>query len=412
MAYNYEYPYTDTYRYNNDWLLNKMKELTEEFKNLRSEWSDEQEAFRELKEYVYNYFENLDLSAEVSSKLDEMVNDGTLFDLFFSKEIIIITDSYGNYPTLSTSWLSIIKPLLERNGYTVYSNHLGGAGFGVQTNKTFLELLEEVTVPDNSRIKEVVICGGYNDCPNVHGATQATINNGIADTADYIKETYPNAIFKIGFISGTSGTEVFTPYNMTTTILQYIESAALNGAVYLNNVQYIMRNDSYFIDGIHPTEAASKKLAYGVFNAIMSGCCNVQQRLTNCTVEYIDLAENSNNYFASSIDNAITTLSHYQFTPNTRYTLSESHNFTHGVVSVLRLCKLSNTFCIGQYAAHKPTPIQVYLVSDTSGLQTTAIAYIAVVDREIRLYIDVVDTITDVTTVRMSPFTLTYPTLN
>lgn len=27
MAYNYEYPYTDTNRYNSDWLLNKMKEL-------------------------------------------------------------------------------------------------------------------------------------------------------------------------------------------------------------------------------------------------------------------------------------------------------------------------------------------------------------------------------------------------
>lgn len=27
MAYNYEYPYTDSNRYNADWLLNKMKEL-------------------------------------------------------------------------------------------------------------------------------------------------------------------------------------------------------------------------------------------------------------------------------------------------------------------------------------------------------------------------------------------------
>ena len=27
MAYNYEYPYTDPNRYNDDWLLNKMKDL-------------------------------------------------------------------------------------------------------------------------------------------------------------------------------------------------------------------------------------------------------------------------------------------------------------------------------------------------------------------------------------------------
>ena len=31
MAYNYEYPYTDPNRYNSDWLLNKVKELAEEW---------------------------------------------------------------------------------------------------------------------------------------------------------------------------------------------------------------------------------------------------------------------------------------------------------------------------------------------------------------------------------------------
>ena len=29
MAYNYEYPYTDPGRYNADWLLNKVKELSD-----------------------------------------------------------------------------------------------------------------------------------------------------------------------------------------------------------------------------------------------------------------------------------------------------------------------------------------------------------------------------------------------
>ena len=27
MAYNYEYPYTDPNRYNDDWLINKIKEV-------------------------------------------------------------------------------------------------------------------------------------------------------------------------------------------------------------------------------------------------------------------------------------------------------------------------------------------------------------------------------------------------
>ncbi len=34
MAYNYEYPYTDPNRYNDDWLLSKMKELDQDLSSL------------------------------------------------------------------------------------------------------------------------------------------------------------------------------------------------------------------------------------------------------------------------------------------------------------------------------------------------------------------------------------------
>lgn len=37
MAYNYEYPYTDPYRYNADWLLNEMKSLNEKLDGLTDE---------------------------------------------------------------------------------------------------------------------------------------------------------------------------------------------------------------------------------------------------------------------------------------------------------------------------------------------------------------------------------------
>lgn len=43
-------------------------------------------AFNELKDYVDNYFDNLDVQDEIDNKLDEMVNNGT-FELLFTKYI-------------------------------------------------------------------------------------------------------------------------------------------------------------------------------------------------------------------------------------------------------------------------------------------------------------------------------------
>ena len=48
MAYNYEYPYTDPNRYNDDWLLNKMKELDGRLNGIV------EETLKLTKEYVDN----------------------------------------------------------------------------------------------------------------------------------------------------------------------------------------------------------------------------------------------------------------------------------------------------------------------------------------------------------------------
>ena len=48
MAYNYEYPYTDPNRYNDDWLLNKMKELDARLNGIV------EETLKLTKEYVDN----------------------------------------------------------------------------------------------------------------------------------------------------------------------------------------------------------------------------------------------------------------------------------------------------------------------------------------------------------------------
>lgn len=48
MAYNYEFPYTDATRYNDDWLLKKMKELAARLDDLEDWRRDFTEAYEEL----------------------------------------------------------------------------------------------------------------------------------------------------------------------------------------------------------------------------------------------------------------------------------------------------------------------------------------------------------------------------
>lgn len=71
MAYNYEYPYTDSYRYNSDWILKTIKELAEEWKKVETDWNS-------LREFVENYFKTLDLTDEVEKILNKWLDDGTI----------------------------------------------------------------------------------------------------------------------------------------------------------------------------------------------------------------------------------------------------------------------------------------------------------------------------------------------
>lgn len=78
MAYNYEYPYTDPGLYNDDWLINKVKQLA-------AEWEDMKVKFTTLEEYVKNYFANLNLQDEVNEKIDQMISDGTFVSMISSR---------------------------------------------------------------------------------------------------------------------------------------------------------------------------------------------------------------------------------------------------------------------------------------------------------------------------------------
>lgn len=84
-----KYPYTDFHELNLDWILKTVKQvvadwmqyqqdLNEEWGAVQQDWHDTEEAWTNLKNYVENFFANLNLQQEVNTKIDEMVADGTM----------------------------------------------------------------------------------------------------------------------------------------------------------------------------------------------------------------------------------------------------------------------------------------------------------------------------------------------
>lgn len=64
-----QFPYTNFHELNLDWIVSKVKEIVKEFATLSG-------SFNDLKEYVNNYFEDLDLSEDVRQELQKIVASG------------------------------------------------------------------------------------------------------------------------------------------------------------------------------------------------------------------------------------------------------------------------------------------------------------------------------------------------
>lgn len=110
--FNHMYPYTNVHELNLDWIINSMKDLIKdygEFKDYMTKgWDDIRDDWSTMRQYILDFFENLDLQAEVNIRLDEMAQDGTLGrclplptqlekELWF-KEKFFITAPEGYYP--------------------------------------------------------------------------------------------------------------------------------------------------------------------------------------------------------------------------------------------------------------------------------------------------------------------------
>ena len=72
-----KYPYTDFHELNLDWVIERVKKLTEDWLATQAEWNDTEEQWQQLHDYVMDYFANLNVQDEISNKINEMILDGS-----------------------------------------------------------------------------------------------------------------------------------------------------------------------------------------------------------------------------------------------------------------------------------------------------------------------------------------------
>ena len=116
MAFFNRFPYHDYNDYNLDWIISTVKDCVEQWAAYHSEWNDWKEGldqdFETLYNYVHDYFDNLNVDAEVTAVIERMYRDGRLQDLVadvmadYQTELDVLSarmDTFASLPAGSTA---------------------------------------------------------------------------------------------------------------------------------------------------------------------------------------------------------------------------------------------------------------------------------------------------------------------
>lgn len=259
------------------------------------------------KEYLEDQtIDNLDSTSTtkpLSANQGKILNDNLSLaneeiDKIESERTIFVGDSYAAGVTNTTgvyidSWVDymILKMGLTTGNY--YKVAIPGAGFirkGTATNQNFIEGLQAIEndVTSKDTIKNIIICGGYND--NTY--TLVNIQAAITTFVNYCKTTYPNAKVYIGCIAyryGNSDDDVATKSNIQNVVYNAYANCTpsaenrTNDYVYLHGVENILKScvkNYMYASNAHPKEAGQKALANGIYQSFKSGNCEIYQNNT------------------------------------------------------------------------------------------------------------------------------------
>lgn len=149
-----QFPYTNFHEINMDWLLQQVKELTAEWLQYNTTWeewkTDTDNKFNELREYVTNYFAELDIESEIIKLFDELKDEG-FFDEIISQIITkkdtinanMVASGFTNYTENDKAYIDG-GCYIGNNHYAVYfSSQSSNIGRFVILDETTWQVISE-----------------------------------------------------------------------------------------------------------------------------------------------------------------------------------------------------------------------------------------------------------------------------
>lgn len=129
------FPYSNFHELNADWIISKIKELAAEYVELEGSFENLETAVADLKDYIDNYFNTLDLSAEVREYMNELLDSGYIDNIvssmvqegYFEK---IVNNVVRNTDTRVTAYndvaaaemLEVLNTYKDNTAYLYYGN--------------------------------------------------------------------------------------------------------------------------------------------------------------------------------------------------------------------------------------------------------------------------------------------------
>lgn len=148
--------YSNFHQLNQDWFLDEFNKLVSQWEAMQKKFDNLQDAFNDLKNYIQDYFKNLDVQEEINKKLDQMSEDGTLNILLqmHARTVLPSNDISGNtdtkniqkmitefgYVELFSGIYYINKPIKLKSGNTIIGS--GNENTIIECSSDFCTLLE------------------------------------------------------------------------------------------------------------------------------------------------------------------------------------------------------------------------------------------------------------------------------
>lgn len=146
------------------WLCNYLeKTVIPAIDNNAQALEEVQELFVILKNYVDNYFDNLDVQDEINNKLDEMAEDGTLQEIITAYLQVNGVLAFDNVSSMKTATNLMNGSFAETFGF--YNKNDGGnAKYKIRTlsNDDIIDEKYIIALNDNTLIAELIIDSNFN----------------------------------------------------------------------------------------------------------------------------------------------------------------------------------------------------------------------------------------------------------